>query len=170
MSTQTDREKIKNQQEGVYLTAQNISSAKDAVDAMHCRPFGPFLKTGSENAATNVAESPMGFVPHKSRLKKLGIQVAANIAADGTDYTLFKFYKRWNGTSTLIASWNTHTNAQGALTTASPGIISSLATGLVTNSDADIPADYGLTYEILKFGAGKAVNTLTVFSPWLEEI
>jgi hypothetical protein len=163
----TDRAKIKEQQEGTYVTAADISDAKDAVASMHARPI-PFVM--SRTTANEFTEFPMGFAPHAARAKKVGIQVAANIASDNTDYVVFKFFHRTNGTSTLYASWNTHGGAQGALTTAGPGVISSAATGLVVNSDANIPANAGLQYSVVKAGDGKVVNAHCVLTPWLEEV
>lgn len=165
----TDRERIKDQQEGVYLTTGGMTNAKSAVDQMHCRALS-FPKVGTENAETNVAETVMGFVPHKSRAKKFGLMTGTNIESDNTDYLVVKFFKRKAGTSTLIGSWNTHGGAQGAITTAGPAVISSAATGLVTNSDADIAEDSEITYSITKVAAGKAVAQYSIFSAWLEEI
>lgn len=170
MPTQTDRDKIKDQQEGVYLGAAGISNAKSAVSAMHARPVFDHRKAGAENAATNVSELPLTTCFHASKGKKFGIQTTANIAANATDYLIIRFYKRVAGTSTVIASWNTHTSAQGALTTAAPAVISTATTGLVINTDADIPADAGITYDIGKVGAGKDLPAGSILSGWLEEV
>ncbi len=166
----TDRAKIKAQEEGVFLGAAGISDAKAAVKAMHARPAFDHRKAGAENAATNVSELPLTTCFHASRVKKIGIQTATNIAANATDYLIIRFYKRVAGTSTVIASWNTHTSAQGALTTHAPAVISTLATGLVTNSDGDIPADAGIAYDIGKVGAGKDLPAGSILSGWLEEV
>lgn len=173
----TDRTKIKVQQEGEYLTAEaasagsiaGMSNAKIAIAAMHSR-LQNALKTGSENAATNVAETQCGFVPFKSKISKIGISVTSNVASDNTDYTVVKFFGRFNGTSTLIGSWNTHGGGQGALTTAGPGVIATAAGGLVTNANGTMVENSGLTYTIEKYGAGKALGQYTVFSLWLEEV
>lgn len=163
----TDRFKIKEQQEGTYATAADISDVHDAVQAMNARPY-PFVVT--RTTANEFSESPCGFVPHKSRVKKMGIQVVANIASDNTSYLIFNLFKRVAGTSTLVASWNTHGGAQGALTTAAPAVVSTAATGLVVNSDAVIPADAGLTYSVVKASNGQSVTAQWVLTPWLEEI
>lgn len=167
MPTQTDRDKIKDQQEGTYLTAAGMSNAKEGVAAMHARPY---VFVEARTTANTLSEFPCGTVPHASRLKKVGLQLAANVANDSTDYAVIKFFKRVAGTSTLIASWNTHTSAQGALTTAAPGIISSSATGLITNSDADIPANAGLTYSVTAGGVSQPITAQSVFTLWLEEV
>jgi len=169
MPTQTDRDKIKDQEEGVYLSAAGISNAKEAVAQRECRPF-PFLKTGTENAATNVAESPICLAPHKCRAKKIGIQAASNVTSNASNYTLIKFFHRTNAVSTCFATWNTAPAAQGALTTSDPGVMSTAATGLVVNSDANIPANAGIYYTIDKYGTGQAIATLSTFTLWLEEV
>jgi hypothetical protein len=164
----TDRDKIKTQDESV-LSSTGLTSLKDAVASRECRPY-PFLKTGSENAATNVAESPIALAPHACKAKKIGIQAASNVTSNAANYMLIKFFHRTNAVSTLFASWNTAPAAQGALTTSGPGVISTAATGLVANSDANIPANAGLYYTIEKYGTGQALATLSAFTLWLEEI
>jgi hypothetical protein len=128
----------------------------------------------ARTTANSLSESPCGFVPHRSRIKKVGLQVAANVASNDSAVQLVKFYKRVAGVSTLLAMWNTHTSAQGAagtLNTAAPAVMSSLATGLVTNSDAEIAANAGLTYEVVaSTGGGQAMTAQSVFTIWLEEI
>lgn len=174
MPTTTDRAKIKKAQKGSYLTAgssgDNVSDMSGAVNAMHARPYATHRKAGSENAATNVAALPFGTVFHKAKAKAFAIQVVTNIAADNTNYAVIHFYGRYNGTSTTLGSWNTHGGAQGALTTAGPAIISTAATGLVTNADGTVVAFSGLTYDIQKVSAGQDVAAGAIFSAWLEEV
>lgn len=170
MPTQTDRDKVKDQQEGEFLTAKDIVSAKTAVQDMHSRTACAHRKMGAENAATNVAELPIGFVPVKSKPRKIGIRVVTNIAADNSHYAVIHFYGRKAGTSTLVGSWNTHGGAQGALTTAGPAVISTAATGLITNAQSEIAADSDFTFDIQKVGNGQDVAAGSIFSAWLEEI
>src|SRR5678809_577281 len=104
MPTQTDRDKANDQLEGTIVTASGMVDAKTCARDINSR-YGQFLKTGTENAITNVAESPMSWVPRKSRVRGLAIQVTTNIAANATDYAVIKFYGRLAGTSTLVGSW-----------------------------------------------------------------
>ncbi len=165
----TDRKKLKDFQIGQALSIAGITSAVLAVKSTHARARD-YLKTGSENAATNVAELPMIFIKRASKLRGFAILPSANVASDNTDYVVFKFYKRTGATSTLIASWNTHGGAQGALTTAAPGVGENVTMGLVVNADGEIATAHYLTFELLKYGAGKAVAANTMFSFGLEEI
>lgn len=166
----TDREIIKLLQIG-QLQGTDVSNARTAVGATHARPRD-FLKTGSENAATNVAESPMTFLKRASKLRGFAILPSANVASDNSHYVVIKFYKRFTngGSQTLIGSWNTHGGAQGALTALTAADATTNTLGLVTNSDGEIAANSILTYEILKIGNGQAVGALTMFSFGLEEI
>ena len=169
MPTQTDRDKFNDKIEGDALGLAGMADAKTLGRDVQSR-CGQYLKTGTENAITNVAETPITFVPRLSRVRRLAIMVTTNIAANATDYAVIKFYGRKAGTSTLVGSWNTHTSAQGALTTAGPGVIENATGGLITNADGVVAASSQLNYIISKYGAGQALATLSVFSYDLEEI
>lgn len=166
----TDRTRIKNQQKGEYLTAAGMVDGNGAVNAMHTRQRD-FQKRGTENAATNVAEVVcVADVARKSKLRKASIAVTTNITGDNTNYAIIKFFKRTSGTSTLIASWNTHGGAQSSLTTNVSGHCDNTTNGLVVNSDAEIAAGSQITYSIGKLGSGQLVDIGTCFSFDLEEI
>ncbi len=171
----TDRKKLKDQQTGALLGAAGISDAAAAVRAMHSRSV-PFTKTGSENAATNVAEAPMFTYPTNRRKLKVtgfGIAVASNVATDNTHYAVISFYMTPSaGSAKLVGSWNTHGGAQGALTFGTIGQVVTTALGLVTNADAVSSSTVGstFTYAILKYGNGVAIPANSVFTVGLEEI
>lgn len=163
----TDRKRIKDLQEGVHVAIAGITNARTSTHELH-RRTRDFLKVGSENAATNVAETYLGTVHRKSKAKNIGI-TSTNVATDNTDYTVIKFFKRKAGVSTLVGSWNTHGGAQGALTDQGPNLIA-LNAGLITNSDAEFAENSMFTYTITKAGAGKAIPQYATFSPDFEEI
>ncbi len=165
----TDRKKIKDFESGVYLGIDGISAVPTAIQEIHTRPR-TFTKTGTENAATNVAESPMFFLKNRSRNRPMTIVTTANVATHNTDYIVVNFYKRLSGTSVRLGSWNTHGGAQGAMTALEPSRILTTATGLVTNSDAEIATLSVLTYDIKKYGNGQEFPALSVFSFGMEEI
>jgi glucose-6-phosphate dehydrogenase assembly protein OpcA len=161
----TDRTLLKNFQKGQLLTA-GLSNSSSAVDYTH-QHTRDFLKTGTENAATNVAESPMHRTISTSTRRIVGVVLlpTANVASDNTDYVVINFYKRISGTSTRVAWWNTHGGANGALTG-----LSAHACNVVSNSDKVVAGGAIMTYNIAKYGAGKAIDPLAVFSIGYEDI
>lgn len=166
--TDTDRKKIKDQQEGEYKTTAGISSAHDAVVSMHSRYLN-MSRTGSENAATNVAEVPGGIVHRLSRLRGAYLSADAAVANDSTDYDTVYLYKFAStggalGAGTLLASWNTHTSAQGAITANAKHSMS-----LVSAAAASIAADSVITYKVGKTAAGKVLTNFSITLD-LEEI
>ena len=166
--TDTDRKKIKDQQKGEFVTTAGIADADAAVVAMHSR-YLSYARTGSENAATNVAEVPMGINHRLSRLRGAYLTADAAVANDGTDYNkvyVFAFPAAGGalGAGTLVASWNTHTSAQSAITANAKHSMS-----LVTAAAASIAADSVFTMKIGKTGAGKAMTNIAITLD-LEEI
>jgi len=166
--TDTDRKKIKDQQKGEFLTAAGISDADAAVVAMHSRHFN-YARTGSENAATNVAEVPMGIVHRLSRCRAVYFTSDAAVANDTSDYDTVYVYKFAStggalGAGTLVASWNTHTSAQSAITANAKHSMS-----LVTAAAASIAADSVLTMKVGKSGSGKVLTNFAITLD-LEEI
>ncbi len=168
--TITDRSRIKQQQEGQFLTAGGMTDGKLAVRHLHSRGLQGATKTGTENAATNVAQTPaLGYQFRKVKVRGIGITTFSNIATNNTSYNVFKFYKTVAGTSTLIGSWNTHGGAQGAITLGTPAVIA-VGTGLITNSDAEIAVGASIDYVITKVSAGQLVDPGMLFDFDLEEI
>ncbi len=166
----TDRARIKNQQEGVFLAAAGMTDAHAATRALHSRGLQGAQKTGTENAATNVAQTPaLGYQFRKVKVRGIGITTVSNIATNNTNYDVFKFYKTVAGTSTLIGSWNTHGGAQGSIVYGTPVVIA-VGTGLVANSDAEIPIGASVDYVITKVSGGALVDPGMLFDFDLEEI
>jgi hypothetical protein len=156
----TDREILKMQQAGALGTS-GATNAVDAVAKSHTKTIH-ILKTGTENAATNVAEWFAGVVNRKSRTSSIKYLSATAVANDTTDYVVLKVFQ---GTgATLIGSYNSHTSAQGATTAKTPASFS-----LVSNSDVVIAAGTPISYEVKKYGAGKAVD-VGVIAVDLEEV
>lgn len=160
----TDREYLKMQQAGA-LNTSGATNAVTAVASAHTRTIH-ILKTGTENAATNVAEWFGGVVTRKSKVKGVYYTSATAIANDTSDYVVIKAFQ---GTSaTLLGSWNSHTSAQGATTAKTPASFS-----LVTNSDLVISANsaspVSVSFEVKKYGNGKVVD-VGVIAVDLEEV
>ena len=133
-------------------------------------------KTGSENAATNVAETFTTTVFRKVRPRAISILTGTNIASDNTNYVVISFFKRENsgaGAQTLLGSWNTHGAAQKGITLGVPAVIDK-TTGFVDNSDMVISASHSapavISYSIGKLGSGQSVAQYTTFSIDFEEI
>ncbi len=165
----TDRE-IRKLQEAGQLTTGNAASgltgsAATEVAKIHSRHHH-FMKTGAENATTNVAETLAFNVRLKSKLSSLHYLTGTNVAADGTNYAVITAYKRTAGGSAVaIASYNTHTNAQGAITLNVPAAFS-----VVANSDSTLAAGDTVHYAIVKSGAGGATVAIGTFSFLFEEV
>lgn len=156
----TDRELLKQQQAGALGTTA-ASDPIAEVGSAHTKSIN-FLKLGTENAATNVAELFVGVVNRKSRVKTVKYVTATNTAADTTDYVVVKVFK---GTSaTLLASWNSHSSAQGAIVEKTASSFS-----VVSNADAIIAAGTPISYEVKKYGSGKVLD-VGGFTVDLEEV
>ena len=154
MPTQTDRDKIKKQQEGDYVTTAGISDAAGEVVKMHSRPY-VIARTGSENAATNVAETPGCTIFRKSRIRDIRISSQDAVANDASHYDKVYVYKYTSagGSKTLIGSWNTATAAQGAITA-----FASHSLDLVASEVDEVDANSTITYHVGKTGNGQALN------------
>jgi hypothetical protein len=163
----TDREYLKQAQSG-HIASTGAAAPITEVGYAHTRARD-FMKTGSENAATNVAESAMFVVNRKSKLVAADLHVPSNVATSNTDYLTLKVYKRDSAGANqlLVASYNTHGGAQGAVT-------QWIAKDFSINTTSDthvIAAGSVLTYEIVKGSAtGVALPTLSIFSFDLEEV
>ena len=160
----TDRSIFKERQAG---QAQGYGLAAlpttGVVADMHRRQRD-FAKVGTENAATNVAETVMFTVKRKSKVVAVEYTTGTNVATDNTDYVVFTISKRTGATATTVATFNTHGGAQGAITQYIGADFS-----VVSNSDSTLAADDILTYTIVKANSGKtiAIGTITVD---LEEV
>ncbi len=158
----TDREILKAQQKGTFRTAKDIVDSATAVVDTHKRSMTASRAT-SENAATNVSETPIGVVKRLSKLRAFQISPAANVANDNTNHVVVYLYK-YNATSltrSTIATYNSATAAQGIapLGTATSG---SIAT-------ETIEAGSPVSYHVGKFGSGQTLNTFSVTLD-LEEV
>jgi len=155
----TDRAKVKDFQEGQYVTIAGITSAKDVVDAVHSRPY-VFSHRGGENAATNVDEASGCTILRAGRLKGVKVSSQDAVANDASDYVKLYIYKRTaaGATQTLIASWNSEATAEGSLA----AFGSHACTLSSTSSALDLAAGITVTYHVGKTGSGKALNDFVV--------
>lgn len=164
----TDREYLKRLQTGQFTSENLASNAVGEIVELHKRTRS-FVKIGSENAATNVAETPLGRVYRKSKLHAASLTTATtNIAGNNSDYLVLTVYKRTSAgaSQTALVSWNTHLGATGSLTLSVP------ATGTLTSTvaDRDIAAGSVLSYALVKAGNGKALDPGSAIDLDLEEI
>ncbi len=160
----TDREYLKQQQAGMLNTTGAVN-ARPEVNSAHSRTFH-IQKVGTENAATNVAETVALVVARKAQLSSAKYLTGTNVANDATDYSVVTLYKRTSAgaSQTTVATYNTATAAQGAIVLQVPASFSA-----VTNADATIAAGSILTYAVKKYGAGKLVD-VGVIAVDLEEV
>lgn len=165
----TDRSIIKAQQAGEFRTAATTSAIVDPIGEVakiHTRSL-TFQRIGTENAATNIAETVFGVVNRKSLVKTLKLQTIGAVANDATDYDKFYVYKRTSAgaTQTLLGSWNTATAAQGATV----ALAAQSMTLTSTTADLTVTAGSVLTVHVGKFGAGKALTEFSITAD-LEEV
>ncbi len=159
----TDRAILKLQHEGVLTTAGLASTAKAAVAAAHTRSY-VFPKVGTENAATNVAETCMFTVRRAGKPAGVYFTGGGSIAGNATDYALLTVEKMTAGVAAgIVASYNTHTSAQSSIT-------GNVAASFALNTDATIAVGDTLTYKIRKVSATGALVTIGSFTVDLEEI
>lgn len=155
----SDRQILKNQQAGALASSGAVDPNGEIV-SYHTRANHIF-KSGTENAATNVAETAGFRVRNKSTVKNIHLTTGTNVSNDATNYLRVYVYKRSStgGSQTLLGSWNTATAAQGAITQWTPASFS-----LVNNTDLDVDAGSCITYHVGKFGSGQtlALATITV--------
>lgn len=159
----TDRDLRKQQEAGQLGTMTGVSDALAEVSKIHRRPLN-FARTGSETGASNVAESPGGVVKRLSYLKAASLVAKSSVTNNATNYAKVYIYKYNStaGSKTLLASWNTATAAQSALT----AFRNHSLTLTSTTADLSVAADSVITYHVGKFGAGGA--TLNTFSVTLD--
>lgn len=161
----TDREIFKKMLVGkLNSLASSAANAQAEIAASHSRVYACH-KSGTENAVTNVAETGLAWVPRKSIVKTVKYVTGAAVANAATDYAVVTVAKRTaGGTATTVASYNTATGAQGAITAHAPAAFS-----MVTNSDATLAAGDALTYKVLKYGSGAEV-AIGVLAADVEEV
>ncbi len=161
----TDREIIKERQAGVAQAYGLAATPKAAVAAVHTRAYVG-VKTGTENAATAVAETVLFSVPRKGVAKTVKYINGTNIAASLTDFAYIVVGKSTAGAaSTVIATWNTSATAVGgAMTKWVPAAFT-----VAPNADANIAAGDVITFTITKSTAGKLIDP-GVFMVDIEEV
>lgn len=161
----TDREYLKYQQAGALVTT-GAASGKAEVGYAHSRQRS-FAIFSSANAATNTAETPLGVVEFKSKLKSVKLTVPTTNIAAGTDYAHVKVYKRTaaGASQTLIAQYNTATGAQGAVTLRVPADFA-----VIANSDSTLDAESLVTFEVIKGASGKAIDQYSMLDFVFEEV
>lgn len=164
MATYTTREARK-AQEAIQLAGSlsNSDNSTLEIQRIHTRSRD-CAKVGTENAATNVAETVMFTVNRKSK-PTVKYLTGTNSAQDASNYLVFTISKKTAGASkTTVATYNTHNSAQGSIVKDIPASFS-----VVANSDSTIAAGDALFYEITKVGTGVAlaIGTITVD---LEEV
>ena len=167
----TDRQYRKMQESG-QLQTTGAATAILEVARMHARPQ-PFLKTGSENASTNVAETNLTMVPNKSQFGTAVGQIAfispTTITRDTSNYAVITVSKRTAGGSPVtVGTWNTHNSAQGTITAWVPALLS-IATAN-SGADATCAASDVLTYTIVKAGTGVQIPQYSTFTISPEEV
>lgn len=161
----TDREYLKYQQAGA-LTSSGASNAIAEVGQAHSRTRSAML-TSSANAATNVSETPAIVLNRKSKTKSVKLTIpTTNVAANGTDYAVVKVYARDNAgaNQVTLATYNTHSSANGALTLRVPAAFTLDTTNVTVNANSLI------TYEVLKYGSGKALDQYSMLDFDFEEV
>lgn len=164
----TDRALSKEQKQGALAsvagTAPILNPAQVVIDA-ESRDDG-YLKTGTENAATNVAETQIGWLPRQGLLRSVRIIPPSNVANDNTNNVLFTVAVRSSpayNVATTVATYNTSTQLQGALVSFTPGAAA------IVPAAAQIPANAVLTLTITKGGSGQLVPALTTVHWDVEE-
>lgn len=160
----TDRVIFKKQQVGSLGTA-GASNALGEIAEVHTRAHS-IPKTGTENAATNVAETALAVVRRKAQCQGFKYSTGTNVASNATNYLVVTISKRdgAGGAAVTLATYNTHPSAQGAITQWQPAAFS-----VVANADATIAAGSLLTYTVGKQGTGQLLD-VGVFTPVLEEV
>lgn len=162
----TDRKKIKDQQKGTFLTAAGITSPSDEVEKMHRRTFFHQRPYAANDAATFTAVIARPI--RKTRVKAIKIDSIAGITGNATNYELFTFATQYpNGTAGVtLGTWNTHTSAQNTIAANVTGSVT-----VVTNADAEIPADMKILVTMAPQGTGwNVAYPGTAFTVDLEEV
>ncbi len=161
----TDREKIKDQEKGTYVTANGITAASNEVTEIHSRTF----TTSRPYAANNTAAwtKTLAHTVRKVKVRACKIDTTANIAANDTDYVKFTLTAQYpNGSSiATLGAWNTAASAQGAIT---ENVTASIT---INAAVAVVPADAKFRIAQAIGGAGQNVTTTdTCFTLDVEEI
>ncbi len=159
----TDRELVKLAQVGQAQGLGLAAAPKTAVQALHTRSHH-CVKVGTENAATNVAETVMFTVNRKGLPLSVKYVTNSAVAGNATDYVLITVQKRVAGVDGgIVASWNTHTSAQSSIAALVP-------VTFVANADQTIAAGDVLTYTCRKVAAGKLLDAPAAFTVDIEEV
>jgi ABC-type hemin transport system substrate-binding protein len=168
MTTPTDRSIVKAFFAGLLRTASTSTQIVDPVGAASVMSTRTqhMSRVGSENAATNVAETAGCVVNRASVLKSIKLTSATAVTNSNTDHLVVYAYKYTSagGSKTLLGSWNTATAAQSA-TTAFAAHSLSLVGGTANN----IAAGSTISYHVGKFNQGQALANLALAVD-LEEV
>lgn len=151
----TDREIIKQRQVGQAKAYGLAAEPETTVAGMHCRVFVG-LKTGTENAITNVAETAMFSVPRKVQAKSVKFINGTNVANSTSAWAYIVVGKSTAGAASVaFATYNTGAAATGgAITKWVPANFI-----LSPNADATLAAGDVVTYTITKDAStGKLID------------
>jgi hypothetical protein len=145
------------------LGSTQATDAEGCADDLDCRTIR-ILKTGTENAATNVAETIGGTVFRAAKVKAVKLLTGTNVAGDNTDYLVITVSKRTGATKTTIATCNTHLGAQGDITQFVPESFSLVAAA------QNLAVNDVITYEITKAASGKQLAALSEIAVDIQEV
>jgi hypothetical protein len=160
----TDRAIIKEREAGQAESYGLASTGKAGIAAVHTRQYN-HMKTGTENGDTNVAEVVMFVVNRKGKVGSVKYLTGTTAAANATHYTYFTVQKRTAGAAAVVvASYNTHTSAQGAIT---GNVTASLS--IVAGANSELAAGDTLHYQKLTVANGVIIGPGTI-SVDIEEI
>lgn len=156
----TDRQLLKMQQAGALGTT-GASTPIAEIGRAHSFPHS-VPKSGTENAATNVAETPLCTVNFKGFVGTGGVgtikfMTNATATQDTSNYAVITVLKRTaGGAAVTVASWNTHNSAQGTITAWTPATL--VAATANSGADATIAAGDALSYTITKAASGVQIQ------------
>lgn len=164
----TDRSIIKDVLAGIFRTASTttaIVDPKGAVADQNKRCYQAHRK-GSENADTNIAETPFAVVKRASKVRSISAQVLSTVAGNATNYLVISVWQRTNSgaTAALIGSWNTHTSAQSGLTAFANHQLS------LGTSNLAVAAGAVLTFSVGKVASGQTAIAEIALTADLEEV
>jgi hypothetical protein len=138
MPTQTDRDKIKDQQVGVYVTTAGMSNAQTAVEALHEETF-----TFITFAAAPYVEQGIAMLK-KCKVKSIRLTSATTLAAHATDNITATVSKRDGAGGAATAIGASTTDVAGLALTA---FVPKTVTVSTTAGVADIAAGGVLTFK-----------------------
>jgi hypothetical protein len=161
MTTPTDRSIIKAFFKGLFRTAATSTAIVDSIGAavdMDSRPY-VMSRQGTENAATNVAETSGCVIERASKLRSIKLSSATAVTNSNNDHVVVYAYKYTSAgaSKTLLGSWNTATAAQSATTAFAAHSLS-----LVGGTASVLPAGSTISYHVGKFNAGQALANLAL--------